>query len=189
MQVSVVITAHDQGELVADAVASATEQTEPPDAVVRPPGGGVVEFLHRNACPANAVLRRAAWQAAGGYDETMRDGFEDWDFFLTLLARGGRAAVVPEPLVRYRTAPASANVRSMERRLELYGRIIDKHRPLFADHLREALLGLERRAMEVRARWEDVAAADSSVPLGEITYGDGGMAAAVRVATRRAAAG
>jgi hypothetical protein len=92
---------------------------------------------------------------------------------------------VPEPLIDYRTAPASANVRSMDSRLELYGRRVDKHRAVFERHLREVLLALEARAMDAAARWEDLVAADRSLPVGEVTYGDGGMAAAVRIASRR----
>ena len=155
------------------------------DAVVRPGGGSAVDFLHRNACPATAVVRRDAWRACGGYDEDLRSGFEDWDFFLSLVGDGGHVAVVPEPLIEYRTAPASANVRSMDSRLELYGRLVDKHRAVFERHLREVLLALEARAMDAAARWEDLVAADRSLPVGEVTYGDGGMAAAVRIAVRR----
>lgn len=155
------------------------------DAVVRPGGGLAVDFLHRNACPATALVRRDAWAACGGYDEDMRSGFEDWDFFLSLIGEAGRIEIVEEPLIEYRTAPASANLRSMDRRLELYARIIDKHRDVFERHLREALLALEERAMGAQARWEDLVASDPSLPLGPISYGDGGMAAAVRVATRR----
>ncbi|MBM7818735.1 glycosyltransferase involved in cell wall biosynthesis [Cellulosimicrobium cellulans] len=155
------------------------------ETVVRPGGGAVVDFLHRNACPATAVLRHDAWYASGGYDETMLDGFEDWDFFLGLLGAGGRVAIVPEPLIRYRTAPASANVRSMSSRLEIYGRIIDKHRGVFARHLSEAILGVESRAIELRATWEALLAEDPRVPLPEVTYGDGGLASAVRVCTAR----
>jgi glycosyltransferase involved in cell wall biosynthesis len=154
----------------------------------RPAGGRVVDFLHRNACPGSGVvLRRSAWSAAGGYDETMRSGFEDWDLYLAVLARGGSVAVVPEPLVGYRTAPASANVRSMTRRLELYGALVDKHRPVFERHLVDALVGLEATAVRRLADWEDLVSADPGLPLGDPTYGDGGMAAHVRVATARSA--
>ncbi|WP_421741018.1 glycosyltransferase family 2 protein [Cellulomonas sp.] len=155
------------------------------DAVVQPGGGSVVDFLHRNACPAAAVVRRDAWRACGGYDEGMRSGFEDWDFFLSLVGDGGHVTVVREPLIEYRNAPASANVRSMDSRLELYGRLVDKHRAVFERHLREVLLALEARAMDAARRWEDLVAADRTLPVGEVTYGDGGMAAAVRIAIRR----
>lgn len=154
--------------------------------VVRAPGGRAVDFLHRNAAPATLVLRRAAWVRAGGYDESMRAGFEDWDLALGLLADGGRIAVVPEPLVEYRTAPASANVRSMDARLDRYAELVDKHRTLFERHLREVLLAQEATSTRRLLAWEDLARA-TGAPVGEVGYGDGGMAAAVRLASHRAA--
>ncbi|WP_199421574.1 glycosyltransferase family 2 protein [Actinotalea solisilvae] len=155
-------------------------------ALARPTGGRAVDFLHRNACPATVLLRRDAWRRAGGYDEAMRSGFEDWDLALSLLADGGRVAVVPEALVEYRTGPTSANVRSMEQRLELYGLIVDKHRPLFERHLREVLLAHEATSTRRLLEWEALRATDDA-PLEEATFGDGGMAAVVRLETRRAA--
>ncbi|WP_062522538.1 glycosyltransferase family 2 protein [Demequina silvatica] len=155
------------------------------EAEVRPGGGRAVDFLARNGCPATALLRRAACEAAGGYDEAMRAGFEDWDLFLALLAGGGSIGIVSEPLIEYRTSPVSANVRSMTQRLELYGGLIDKHRPLFDAHLREALLALEGRAIGLGARVEELLLRHPGEPFGEVSYGDGGMAAAVRVASAR----
>ncbi|WP_062291226.1 glycosyltransferase family 2 protein [Demequina phytophila] len=156
------------------------------EAEVRPGGGRAVDFLARNACPATTLLRRSAWEVSGGYDEAMRSGFEDWDLFLSLLAGGGSIGIVPEPLIEYRTSPVSANVRSMTQRLDLYGALIDKHLPLFDAHLREALLALEGRAIGLGARVEDLLIRHPEEPLREVTYGDGGMAAAVRVASARA---
>ena len=58
------------------------------DAVVQPAGGDVKEFLSRNCCPATHILRREIWEQCGGYDESMRSGFEDWDFSLSMLETG-----------------------------------------------------------------------------------------------------
>lgn len=154
-------------------------------AVARPTGGGPANFLHRNACPSAVLLRRERWTRAGGYDEQMRSGFEDWDFFLRLLTFGGRIEIVPQPLVEYRTAPDSLNMRSMDQRLELYGRIVDRHRPLFDRHLREVLLAQEAASTRRLSDWEHLMSLADDVPIEEVTYGDGGMAAAVRIATRR----
>lgn len=154
-------------------------------ALVRPAGGRVVDFLHRNSCPAAVLLRCEAWERCGGYDEALRDGFEDWDFFLSLLADGGRVEIVPEALVEYRTAPASANLRSMRRRLDLYGGIIDRHRDLYERHLREVLLAHEERSIELLRRWEQLMVENPAIAVDEATYGDGGMAAVVRVETAR----
>jgi glycosyltransferase involved in cell wall biosynthesis len=154
--------------------------------VVEPTGGTVEAFLPRNAAPASALVRRAHWSEVGGYDESMRQGFEDWDFFLRLLRRdGARVVVVPEPLLRYRTHPASANVRSMEDRLARYAQVVANHRDTFAAHLEAALLGLERTSITRLAAWEEIVADDPALDVGPVGFGDGGMAAAVRIASAR----
>ena len=65
---------------------------------------------------------------------------------------------VEKPLIGYHTAPASFNIRSMSRRLELIKYLIEKHNRLYTEHMAEAILGIE-------------------------SIGDGGMAAAVRIAS------
>ena len=43
-------------------------------------------------CPATFTFRRTVWETCGGYDESMRSGFEDWDFCLSLLTAAATAA-------------------------------------------------------------------------------------------------
>jgi len=154
--------------------------------IVEPAGGTLVDFLHRNACPASAVFRRTTWEQTGGYRETMRTGFEDWDFFLTILERGGRVDVVPAPLLRYRTHPSSLNVTSMTTRLERFRDIITAHRAAYADHLLEALIALEATSIQRLDQWERLLTQLPDEPEPAPRFGDGGMAASVRIATRRA---
>lgn len=165
------------------------------DATVCPAGGGITAFLSRNCCPATHILRRGAWEQCGGYDETMRSGFEDWDFFLSLLETAPEACIgiVPEPLIDYRTAPASSNVRSMEKRLELMRFLIEKHIGSYREHITDAVLGVEAVSMARLFGWEGemlqgLAAGQelcgaSTEFLQQPSYGDGGMAAAVRIAS------
>lgn len=167
------------------------------DALVRPTGGGLAAFLPRNACPATHLLRRKAWERAGGYDETMRSGFEDWDFFLCLLETDPDATIgiVRQPLLDYRTAPASANVQSMTKRLRILEYIINKHGDSYRRHLTEALLGMESTSMSRLDGWEREMSSRriAGVPLCEESeeflrspsYGDGGMAAAVRIVSQK----
>ena len=56
------------------------------------------------ATPSNgaALVRRDAFEAVGGYDEAMREGCEDWDFWLRLVEGGRSGAIVPEVLFYYR---------------------------------------------------------------------------------------
>ena len=165
------------------------------DATVCPAGGGITAFLSRNCCPATHILRRGAWEQCGGYDETMRSGFEDWDFFLSLLETVPEAwiGIVPEPLIDYRTAPASSNVRSMEKRLELMRFLIEKHIGSYREHIADAVLGVESISIARLFGWEgemlqglsagqELCGASAEF-LQQPSYGDGGMAAAVRIAS------
>ena len=167
------------------------------EAVVRPAGGSLAAFLSRNACPATHIVRRSVWERCGGYDETMRSGFEDWEFFLHMLEvqPDAQIGIVAQPLLEYRTAPASANVQSMTRRLELMKNIIEKHKEAYSNFMTETLLAMEAVSMERLYGWEQEITGNlkkgSSIGsmseefLRHPTYGDGGMAAAVRIASAK----
>ena len=58
------------------------------------------------------LLRREAFDAVGGYDESMRSGHEDWDMWVRLAAAGWGSARVDEPLFRYRKHGVSMSVAS-----------------------------------------------------------------------------
>ena len=115
----------------------------------------------------------------------MREGFEDWEFFLRLLIPGGRIQIVSEALIEYRTQLGSADLEGMTRRLELYGDIIDRHSAVFAANVKAALLTQEATSMNRLSRWEGLLVADGSLDAGAASFGDGGLAAAVRVAASR----
>lgn len=165
------------------------------DSVVRPTGGTIRSFLPRNCCPATHILRRDMFDRCGGYDESMRSGFEDWDFFLSLLHAlpGSSIGIVEKPMIHYRTAPASSNVRSMDKRLELMRCIIEKHMDSYRLNLVDALLGIEAISDARLSGWENeikhsiagrqgISEASRDF-LKSPTYGDGGMASAVRIAS------
>ncbi len=163
------------------------------DSIVCPAGGNISPFLSRNCCPATHILCRDVFEQCGGYDESMRFGFEDWDFFLSMLetSPGSWIGIVNQPLIQYRTAPASSNIKSMDKRLELMRFIIEKHISSYHGHIVDALLGIETISNARLHSWEhEVIHAISNHQeisqssrgfLKSPTYGDGGMASAVRV--------
>lgn len=60
--------------------------------------------LFLNELPYCLLTRKAAWAAVGGYDESMRngyDGYADWDFNIHLCVAGFRAVGIPKPLFVY----------------------------------------------------------------------------------------
>ncbi|MDE7310110.1 MAG: glycosyltransferase family 2 protein [Eubacterium sp.] len=163
------------------------------EADVRPTGGGIAAFLSRNCCPATHMFRREVWEQCGGYDETMRSGFEDWDFFLNMLEAVPNTSIgiVKKPLVNYRTVCDSSNIKSMEKRLELMRYLIEKHKPIYKEHITDAVLGIEAISTARLNGWENEIihaklnnnslCSLSNTFLESPSYGDGGMAAAVRI--------
>lgn len=63
-------------------------------------------FLHENVVTPTALIRTTAYQAASGYDEAIRHGCEDWDFWLRCAHAGQWGATVPEYLDWYRRRPS-----------------------------------------------------------------------------------
>jgi glycosyltransferase involved in cell wall biosynthesis len=60
------------------------------------------DLLFSNTMSCALLLRKESWRAAGGSDETMRDGYEDWEFSLRLVRAGFRGITLAEPLYIYR---------------------------------------------------------------------------------------
>lgn len=163
------------------------------DAIVCPTGGNIVPFLSHNCCPATHILRRENYEKCDGYDESMRSGFEDWDFFLSILETLPEAyiGIVEKPLINYRTAPASSNIKSMNKRLELMRYIIEKHISSYRNNIAGALLGIEAISNSRLYGWENeiIHSITNNQKISESandfvrkpSYGDGGMASVVRI--------
>ena len=87
--------------------------------------------LFLNRLPYCMLIRRSAWQAAGGYDEAMGDGMEDWEFNIRLLQRGFGGAEIAKPLLIYRvSAEGMLLSRSARRHGTIWRYIRTKHRDL-----------------------------------------------------------
>lgn len=88
--------------------------------------------LFINRVPCCMLVRRTAWQAVGGFDAAMRDGYEDWEFTIALGRAGFKAVVVPEILFNYRTRDDGLMMsRSTYMHGTLWRRIRDKHRDAY----------------------------------------------------------
>jgi glycosyltransferase involved in cell wall biosynthesis len=59
-------------------------------------------FLEENIATATAMVRRSVHAAVGGYDEEIKGGLEDWEFWLRCGAAGHWGATIPEYLDWYR---------------------------------------------------------------------------------------
>ena len=56
----------------------------------------------RNQISCTALYRKSDWALNGGYDINMKGGYEDWEFWLNMLKRGGRAELLEDIYLYYR---------------------------------------------------------------------------------------
>ncbi|SHI89953.1 Glycosyltransferase involved in cell wall bisynthesis [Roseomonas rosea] len=75
-------------------------------------------FLHllENTCDAGSLVARAVFEAGLRFDETMRQGFEDWDFWLRAAEAGFRGRHLPMAGFRYRRRAGGMRLEAERRR-------------------------------------------------------------------------
>lgn len=60
------------------------------------------QYLKANSAPPISVIRRSAYSDCGGFDESIRVLYEDWDFWLAMANAGHWGYTIPEYLEWYR---------------------------------------------------------------------------------------
>lgn len=109
--------------------------------VSKPRGGNEYNFLFSNQCPACAMVRKSCWDAVGGYDEAMVNGYEDWEFYIRITQRGWTVHVIPEKLFFYRQTQKSTHKNfTLPHRPQLVRYIVDKHKDWYLQKLTELII-------------------------------------------------
>ncbi|HAU32589.1 MAG: Glycosyl transferase, family 2 [Desulfotomaculum sp. 46_296] len=136
------------------------------DSSWRPPKATVESMREGNAAVASSLFRRKAWEDAGGYDGKMLFGYEDYDFWLSILEKGWNSFLIPEVLFYYRVKPVSKFTVERQKHGEIMRIIKAKHPGIFnapAVTLKSRIrIILKRKAKEsalgrfaVRRLWRD----------------------------------
>ena len=96
-------------------------------------------MLVDNLIFCSAFFRREDWETVGGFRSEMKYGWEDYDFWLSIIQLGREVRRIPEYLFYYRRRSDSmANRMSRENLLYSYKEIVKKHPQLYLDNI-EAL--------------------------------------------------
>ena len=96
-----------------------------------PKGGSISNFIISNSALGTSMFKKEDWRFCGGYDECMRKGFEDWEFFIRLLKSGGEAEVIQEPLYNYRKRSVSTTLKANNIKYDLLKYIYFKHQDIY----------------------------------------------------------
>ena len=108
--------------------------------VAKPRGGNQYNFLFSNQCPACAMVRKSCWVSVGGYDEAMKNGYEDWEFYIRITQRNWMVHVIKEKLFFYRQTKKSTHKNfTLPNRAALVDYIIEKHKAWYIEKLKELI--------------------------------------------------
>ncbi len=111
---------------------------EKPENVIKisKPNGHIVnDILFENKIMATSLYRKESWRTVGGYDENMKLGFEDWEFWLSILKDNSKFKIIEEPLFYYRKKRESMLVSTNRYHKEDIMRyIFSKHKDLYMDN-------------------------------------------------------
>ena len=86
------------------------------------------------------MFKKKDWKAVDGYDEKMRKGFEDWEFYIRVCKLGWEVHVIKEPLFYYRQ-----HISSMRKEAILYydsfnkEYIFNKHKKIYVQNFKLTL--------------------------------------------------
>jgi glycosyltransferase involved in cell wall biosynthesis len=103
----------------------------------KPRGGSAANFLFSNQCPACAMVKKSVWDEVGGYDEAMKMGYEDWEFYIRITKKNWNVHVIPEHLLFYRQTNKSTLANdTLPNRATLIDYIVDKHKDWYLNNLK-----------------------------------------------------
>lgn len=97
-------------------------------------------MLLGNLIFCSALFRREDWQVVGGYNSGMVHGWEDWDFWLSLIERGRGVHRIPDVLFYYRVAEGSmAKSMDVTKKVDMHMQIVRRHKDLYIENMRPLL--------------------------------------------------
>ena len=97
-------------------------------------------LLFENVIFCSALFRKTDYDKTTGYDENLREGLEDWDFWLSLLSESAIVCKIPEVCFYYRIREKSM-LRSLTKEigLELRSKIYDNHKEKYMNYIPELI--------------------------------------------------
>lgn len=103
---------------------------------LKPLGGNITDFIVMNNGNGNSLFRKKCWEEVGGFDEEMRTGYEDWEFWINITKHNWSVHILPEVLSNYRIKKKSRDTSAVQQHdFELRNYIYTKHKKVYEEHI------------------------------------------------------
>lgn len=101
-------------------------------------------LLGQNVLPTTSLFRKSDFLQTPGFNANMKESFEDWDFWLSLLESGGEVRRIDVVARYYRVRNGSRNFSLNEKNLKsLRRQIYENHKQLYAKYFFDPLKSFE----------------------------------------------
>ncbi len=101
----------------------------------KPKGSSYKNLLFENILMPSSLFRKKYWEEVGGYDENMKNGFEDWEFWIAITKLGYKYKIIEEFLFFYRKAERSMLIDTLKNhRISNLEYVIEKHKEFYKDN-------------------------------------------------------
>lgn len=95
----------------------------------------ITTILADNQIVVTSLFRRADFNLVGGFNLNMKDGYEDWDFWIGILKRGGKVICAEKATFYYRYLQNSRNNSiKMDTEEKLRYQLWENHKELYSTH-------------------------------------------------------
>lgn len=89
----------------------------------------------RNVLHVASLFRRECWEKVSGYSESLKIGYQDWDFWIKIVAAGYKWECIPEPLFHYQVREKSMVYFSNQKRPFLFKAIVENNHEFYQKNL------------------------------------------------------
>ena len=94
-------------------------------------------IIHHNNTPSTSLYSKKLWSIIGGYDENMKKGYEDWEFWIRMYLAKAEFKICPKHLFLYRRNYRPDRLSNIQEsnHTELLNYILNKHKESFYGNL------------------------------------------------------
>ncbi|GAA4244665.1 glycosyltransferase family A protein [Winogradskyella damuponensis] len=127
--------------------------------ISKPKGNSLKDILFENKLIATSLFRKKCWVSVDGYDESMKYGFEDWEFWISILKKGWEFKIIEEPLFFYRKKDNSMLIetnRLYKEKIMKY--IFIKHQDVYKNNFKLLIEALLEDLKEQRVKNQEIKA-------------------------------